>query len=98
MQQTLEGHSTYIMVMAFSLDGKTLALASYNKTGKLWDARSGAVLQTLKGHSYSVNDVAFSPDGKTLVSASDDMTVKLWDAGSGAVLQTLNVDGIELAL
>ena len=68
---------------------KLLALASHDKTVKLWDAGSGAVLQTLEGHSNSVNAVAFSPDGKLLASASADKTVKLWDAGSGALQQTL---------
>jgi WD40 repeat protein len=72
--------------VAFSPDGKTLASASWDRTVKLWDAGSGAVLQTLEGHSSEVTAVAFSPDGKMLASASWDGTVKLWDAGSGAVL------------
>jgi WD40 repeat protein len=60
-----------------------------DRTVKLLDAGSGALLQTLEGHSDVVHAAAFSPNGKTLASASYDKTVKLWDAGSGALLQTL---------
>jgi WD40 repeat protein len=45
--QTLEGHSNYVNAVAFSPDNTTLASVSNDETVKLWDARSGAVLQTL---------------------------------------------------
>jgi len=87
--QTLEGHSNVIYSVAFSPDSTRLASASYDRTVKIWDARSGACLQTLEGHSDVVCSVAFSPDSTRLVSASYDCTVKIWDARSGACLQTL---------
>ncbi|PVH90068.1 WD40 repeat-like protein, partial [Periconia macrospinosa] len=70
--------------VAFSPEGKQLASTLYDRTVKLWDAGTGAVLQTLEGYSGAVWAVAFSPDGKVLASGSDDETVKLWDAGTGA--------------
>jgi len=39
---------------------------SRDRTVRLWDAATGALLQTLEGHTDSVFSVAFSPDGKLL--------------------------------
>ena len=48
--------------VAFSPDG-TKILTGGDRTAKLWDAGTGAVLRTLGGHSDYVSSVAFSPDG-----------------------------------
>jgi WD40 repeat protein len=87
--QTLEGHSSRVLSVAFSHDLTRLASASDDSTVKIWDASSGACLQTLEGHSNDVLSVAFSHDSTRLASASYDSTVKIWDAISGACLQTL---------
>ena len=76
-------------VVAFSPDGRLLASGSSDKTMKVWEVASGALLRTLEGHTWSVNSVAFSPDGRALASASWDNTIRLWDAASRALLRTL---------
>jgi hypothetical protein len=69
--------------VAFAADGQVLASASYDKTIKLWDARTGQELRTLRGHTDIVTSVAFVADGQILASASTDGTVKLWDTRTG---------------
>lgn len=78
LAQTLTGHSNWVMSVAFSPSGKTIASGSFDNTIKLWDATSGILQQTLAGHGEAVFEVAFSPDGKTIASGSRDNTVKLW--------------------
>ena len=66
-----------------------LASGSYDQSIKLWDVKTGKLLQTLKDDSGSVKSVAYSPDGQTLASGSRDNTIKLWDVKTGKLLQTL---------
>ena len=86
---TLKGHTSAVISVAFSPDGKRLASGSDDRTVKVWDAATGQETLTLKGHTGSVRSVAFSPDGKRLASASDDRTVKVWDAATGQETLTL---------
>ena len=46
---------------------------------RIWDTRTGELLETLRGHSDSVYSVAFTPDARGLVSGSLDKTLKYWD-------------------
>ncbi|KAI9776900.1 MAG: hypothetical protein M1816_005003 [Peltula sp. TS41687] len=86
---TLEAYSDWVMLVAFSAEGKLIASGSRDRTVKLWDAATGAPHQTLEGHSDEVMSVTFLADGKLIVSGSYDRTVKLWDAATGALQQTL---------
>ena len=64
--RTSSGRPGHVEDVAFSPDGKTLAMASGEENVHLWDVATGKCLETLKGHSSAVKAVAFSPDGRTL--------------------------------
>ncbi|MBD2568630.1 protein kinase domain-containing protein [Anabaena lutea] len=89
LERTLSGHSRWVGSVAYSPDGQTLASGSRDTTIKLWDVKTGNLLQTLTGHSYTVWSVAYSPNGQTLASGSSDKTIKLWNVNTGKLLQTL---------
>ncbi|MFM6472871.1 MAG: WD40 repeat domain-containing protein, partial [Dolichospermum sp.] len=72
------GHSDFVTSVAYSPDGQTVASGSRDSTIKLWNVKTGKLLQTFKGHSSWVYSVAYSPDGQTLASGSLDNTIKIW--------------------
>lgn len=53
---------------------------------RIWDIKTGQLLERMESHTDSVYSVAFSPDGRSIVSGSLDKMVKIWDLSS----QTLN--------
>ena len=77
--QRLHGHAQLINHVVFSPEGAYLASASFDKSVKLWDGRSGAFLSTLRGHVAPVYQLAWSADGRLLLSGSKDSTLKVWD-------------------
>src|SRR5262249_32469515 len=54
-----------------------------DRTARLWDPATGALLATYRGHISKVAGIAFSPDGARLVTTSADGTVRQWDAATG---------------
>ncbi len=77
-------HFGGVSAVAFSADGARVLSGSDDRTLKLWDAATGALIRTFEGHSDVVLSVAFSADGARVLSGSDDKTLKLWDAATGA--------------
>lgn len=87
--KSLAGYSQWVVAVAFSPDGKSLASGGNGKAVILWDVKTGEQTNILEGHSSRVRSVAFSPDGKMLASGSDDNTVILWDTATGNEIRTL---------
>ena len=76
-----------ITSLAFSKDGRMLALASEN-TVYGWRVGDWNPIFQLVGHTNTVRDLAFSPDGTTIATASDDTSVRLWNTSDGKSLAT----------
>lgn len=76
-------HMYAINHLAFSGDGRYLASCSLDKSIKLWDPTSLALLRVLDkaraaGHGTSVNKLVWPGTRQRLVSCSDDRSLAVW--------------------
>lgn len=86
-------HSRFVNCVRFSPDGSKLVSVSSDKTGILYDGKTGAIvkkLSTNNAHSAGIYSASWSADNKRFVTASADKTAKIWDGESGEVLKTFN--------
>jgi len=95
LQSKLEGLHPQVTDLAFTHEGKHLAVASsamgeahevrlYEMSGG--SASGGVVVNT---HADVIQDLAFSPDGKILASCGYDRLIKLWDVAAKKELRVL---------
>ena len=86
-------HTASVWSVALSPDGKLIASGSGDKTTKISDATTGALIYNLPDHTDFVYSVAFTPDGKSLVSASKDKKITIVDVATGKLLKTIEGHG-----
>lgn len=68
----------YAASVAFSPDGRLLALGWSNGRIQIKPLAEGATPYTLRGHEDRISHLIFTPDSQTLISASGDKTIRLW--------------------
>jgi len=88
----IETNSDVVTGVAFSPNGKLLAVASADYSAAVYEiadhnARLVKVFG-LTGHSGAVQAIAFSPDAQTLVTASGDRSLKVWSAADGKLVHS----------
>ena len=98
-----QGHADLGSSVAFSPNGRHLAVSKDDGTVRIWTIKSGE-FRVLKDHAGNVKDVAYSPDGRFLASSADDWTVYFWETrdyreiGKLFIISHLNLSGANFEL
>ncbi|KAI1295855.1 Notchless -like protein 1 [Halotydeus destructor] len=85
----MTGHQQLINDVKFSPDCRLIASASFDKSIKLWDGKTGKFITTLRGHVQACYQIAWSADSRLLVSGSADSTLKTWDMKTKKLMMDL---------
>jgi WD40 repeat protein len=88
---TLEGQRGEVKAVAWSPDGRWLAMAGTGGETRLWNAATRQT-STAATHRGTVWALAWSPDGALLASGGEDGSVRLWQAQDGALVQVASLD------
>src|SRR5439155_23701238 len=66
--------------------GRFMLSASWDRTVRMRDMKTGKELRAFTGHTEKVPNVAITTDATRAISASEDGTVRLWDVDTGKEL------------
>ncbi len=81
----LDRQDGVIAALAWSPDGKRIAVGGAAPEVNVYDAETGARIAPCKGHTAGIYTLAFSPDSTTLAAAGFDGMVRLYDAATCAL-------------
>ena len=84
--------SDQVSGLAFSPDGRTLAVAAFPGVS-WWDFKTGEQPLPTIDYSGIFSDLAYSPDGQLLASTDVHGAIILWDAKSGQQVANLGAEG-----
>ena len=84
LEHDIPAHNYACNHIVFRPDGKYFATGSMDKTIKIWDATTFALLKVIdkarhEGHGNSVNKLLWMDFNNLLVTCSDDRTIAVWD-------------------
>ncbi|MHB9008077.1 MAG: WD40 repeat domain-containing serine/threonine protein kinase [Limisphaerales bacterium] len=76
-----------VQTLAFSPDGKSLAVGMAGEAVLVLDTATGNRLRTLSEHNGRIHALAFSPDSRRLATGGSDQTLRLWDLTTGQAIR-----------
>lgn len=84
----LDRQNGLISALAWSPDGKLIAVAGAAPEVNVYEAETGKRVASCKGHSAGIYAIAFSPDSQTLAAGGFDGTVRLYRPTTGELAKT----------
>ncbi|KAI8640990.1 WD40-repeat-containing domain protein [Parasitella parasitica] len=87
---TLNGHAGDVYSVRYHPNESHIVTGGYDKTVRLFDVNTGAIIKTFPGHQLAVTKTIFNPLGNLVISGSKDNTIKFWDIVSGLCIRTIS--------
>ncbi|KAI9616328.1 hypothetical protein KEM48_005244 [Puccinia striiformis f. sp. tritici PST-130] len=72
----------------------TFVSGACDATAKVWDVRTGKVVQSFVGHESDINAVCFFPSGDAFATGSDDASCRLFDLRADRELNQYTHDNV----
>ncbi len=86
----VEGFPAGPISLAFSADGRTIAVAGTNEPRpRIWEVATGREVLPQAGHLRAILALAISPRDGTVFTGGRDGTVRRWDASTGRELAVI---------
>lgn len=95
-QRILRGHGAYVFTVAFTPDGQRLASGGSDRTVRLWDPASGALLKTLEVARPRVSQVVFGSPPNLLWLRGTDRSVEGLDVGTAEVRYSIQLGSVSV--
>ncbi len=92
-KEVARSKDTLVRVLAFSPDGRTLALGRDDKHLTLVEVATGKETKTLGPVDGAISALAWSPDGRVLISGSTDGHLTSWSMEDGRATRTWTQPG-----
>jgi WD40 repeat protein len=83
LEYTLQGHSNFILSVAFRHDGQQLVSASNTGFLGIWDLDRSDTKTKLVKHELCIVCLTYRPDGKQFASGGQDRIIRLWNPTTG---------------
>ena len=85
--QAFIAHTSGVLRVRYSPDGRKLASSGMDGSVKVWDAATGTELRAINGQSDWPQGLAWSPDGNSLAVGRYDGTLSIYDSDTGKVIR-----------
>ncbi|MCA9139764.1 MAG: hypothetical protein KDB00_23490, partial [Planctomycetales bacterium] len=91
--RTIASHADWVNAVTWSDDGSRLASASRDKSVKVFDGATGALLTSYLGHGANVRGVSILGDQKQVISVGADNKLHRWNIENGKKVAEIGVGG-----
>lgn len=91
LEMVINAHPGGVRELDYSPDGERIVSVGKDRLLKIWDARTGQLLDSTRATNVESTNVAYSPDGEYIATADHDLTAKIWD--SRTLVQLTSLEG-----